>query len=102
MINDGHPRLIKNSKQLRCSRCTGIHDYITRLSDECACDTPVAFSWPVAILNARMHANGEEDVVRIPTKLAQLVVMDNSARRLPREGSQPMRLAQFEVIVRAA
>jgi hypothetical protein len=41
-------------------------------------------------------------VVNIPHELTTLVVMDESARRLPRSGSHPTRLAQFEVIVRSA
>jgi hypothetical protein len=95
-------RLIRNSKKLVCARCTGIHDYITRLSEDCPCDTPVAFDVPIAKLNARLHANGDEDVVTIPHELTKLVVLDDSARRLPRTGSQTLRLAQFETIVRHA
>ena len=95
-------RLIRNSKQLRCQRCTGIHDYITRLSNDCPCDTPVAFDITIAKLNARLHASGDEDVVHIPHELTKLVVLDDSARRLPRTGSRPLRLAQFESIVRHA
>jgi len=95
-------RLIVNSKKLICSRCTGVHDYITRLSEDCPCDTPVAFSERVAKLNARIRANGDKDVVTIPHDLTTLVVMDESARQLPRTGSQPGKLAQFEMIVRHA
>lgn len=99
---DGHPRLIKNTKSLRCSRCGGIHEYITRLSEDCPCDVPVGFSLEVATEYAKLHAGGERDVVRVPHQLAQLVVLDDSARRLPRSGTGPMRLAQFEMIVRSA
>jgi hypothetical protein len=95
-------RLIRNSKKLRCGRCTGIHDYITRLSDDCPCDTPVAFDIQVAKLNARLHASGDVDVVHVPPELTKLVVLDDSARRLPRTGSRSLRLAQFETIVRHA
>jgi hypothetical protein len=95
-------RLIRNSKKLRCGHCTGIHDFITRLSPDCPCDTPVAFSVEVAKLNARLHAGGDVDVVQIPHELTKLVVLDDSARRLPRTGSRPLRLAQFEMIVRHA
>jgi hypothetical protein len=95
-------RLIVNSKKLVCARCTGIHDYITKLSEDCPCDTPVAFSERVAKLNARLHANGDKDVVAIPHELTTLVVMDESARKLPRTGSSPGRLAQFELVVRHA
>lgn len=95
-------RLIVNSKRLVCQRCTGIHDYITRLSEDCPCDTPVAFDTPIAKLNARLHAGGDKDVVVIPHELTKLVVLDESARRLPRTGSKPSRLAQYETIVRHA
>jgi hypothetical protein len=95
-------KLIRNSKNLPCGRCGGIHDFITRLSDDAPCDTPVAFSEEIAKLNARLHANGDRDVVNVPHELTKLVVMDDSARSLPRTGSQPLRLAQFELIVRSA
>ena len=95
-------KLIVNSKKLVCLRCTGVHDYITRLSEDCPCDTPVAFSEPIAKLNARLHASGDKDVVTVPHELTQLVVLDDSARQLPRRGSQTIRLGQFETIVRHA
>lgn len=95
-------RLVVNSKKLVCARCTGIHDYLTRLSEDCPCDTPVAFDTPIAKLNARLHAGGDRDVVAIPHELTKLVVLDESARRLPRTGSHPTRLAQYETIVRHA
>lgn len=95
-------KLIRNSKNLVCARCTGIHDYITRLSPDAPCDTPVAFSEEIAKLNARLHAGGDRDVVNVPHELTRLVVMDQSARSLPRTGSQTLRLAQFETIVRSA
>lgn len=95
-------KLIKNTKNLTCVRCHGVHDYMTRLSDDAPCDTPVAFSEEVAKLNARLHAGGDRDVVNIPHDLTTLVVMDESARQLPRTGSTTLRLAQFETIVRSA
>jgi hypothetical protein len=42
------------------------------------------------------------DVVHVPPELTKLVVLDDSARRLPRTGSRSLRLAQFETIVRHA
>jgi hypothetical protein len=95
-------RLVRNSLQLTCQHCTGIHDHLTRLSDDCPCDTPVAFSVEVAKLNARLHAGGDVDVVHIPHELTKLVVMDESARRLPRTGSHATRLAQYVTTVRSA
>ena len=85
-----------------CSRCSGIHEFITRLSKDAPCDVPIAFDIRIAKLNARLHAGGDKDVVTIPHELTQLVVLDDSARRLPRTGSQTTRLAQFETIVRHA
>jgi hypothetical protein len=95
-------KLVRNTKKLRCQRCTGIHDYLTRLSEDCPCDTPVAFSQEIAILNANLHANGKRDVVSIPHELTKLVVLDESARQLPRTGSRPSRLAQIEIVVHHA
>lgn len=90
---DGHPRIVKNSKGRRCERCTGIHDYITRLSDDTFCDAPVAFSYDKALKIANLLAHGPQDVVRIPDDT--LVIMDDSARRLPRSGTGTVKLAQF-------
>lgn len=95
-------RLIKNSKGLPCARCNGVHEFITRLSDDASCETPVAFSSVVARRHANLHAGGSEDVVRVPAKLAQLVVLDDSARQLPRTGSGSLRLAQFTLVTTSA
>lgn len=89
---DNHPRIVKNSKKLRCKRCTGIHDYITRLSDDTFCDAPVAFSPEHALKIANLIASGPQDVVRIPDDT--VVVMDSSARRLP-HGDRTVPLAQY-------
>jgi hypothetical protein len=97
---DNHPRLVRNSKEVRCQRCTGIHDYLTRLSDDTSCDAPVAFSPEKALKMATLLANGAEDVVRVPDDT--VVVMDDSARRLPRSGSGTIRLAQFVSTTRSA
>lgn len=97
---DNHPRLVKNSKGRRCTRCGGIHDYLTRISDDAPCDAPVAFGYERALKMARMVANGMRDVVRIPDDT--VVVMDESARRLPRSGTGTIRLAQFTNVERSA
>jgi hypothetical protein len=96
---DTHPRIVKNSKNVRCKRCTGIHDYITRLSDDTFCDAPVAFSYEQALKIANLIASGPKDVVRIPDDT--LVVMDSSARRLP-HGAKTVPLAQFTTSERLA
>jgi len=97
---DRQPRIIKNTKKRKCQRCTGIHDYITRLSEDATCDVPVAFSKDRAVKTANLLAGGERDVVRIPDGM--IVVMDDSARVLPRTGSGTVRLAQFTVTERLA
>jgi hypothetical protein len=84
---------VRNSKNVRCQRCTGIHEYLTRLSDDTFCDAPLAFSYERAVEMANLHANGAQDVVRVPDDT--LVIMDDSARRLPRSGTGTVRLAQF-------
>lgn len=89
---DRQPKLVKNSKNRRCERCTGIHTYITKLSDDTFCDAPVAFSPEKALKIANLLASGAKDVVRIPDDT--LVVMDDSARRLP-HGDRTVPLAQY-------
>jgi len=90
---DRHPRIIKNSKNRRCERCSGIHEHITRLSDDTFCDVPVAFSLSKAMKISNLLAGGMKDIVRIPDDT--LVVMDDSARMLPRAGTGTVQLAQF-------
>ena len=97
---DQHPRLVRNSKGVRCQRCTGIHEYLTRLSDDTSCDTPVAFSADRALKMATLLANGAEDVVRVPDDT--IVIMDDSARRLPRSGTGTVQIAQFTTVERYA
>jgi hypothetical protein len=89
---DSHPRLVRNSKKRRCQRCTGIHEFITRLSDDTFCDAPLAFSHDRAVQVSNLLASGPQDVVRIPDDT--IVVMDDSARRLP-HGDRTVPLAQF-------
>lgn len=97
---DNHPRLVRNSKNRRCQRCSGVHTYLTRLSDDTSCDSPVAFAPDKALKMAALLANGTEDVVRVPDDT--VVVMDDSARRLPRSGTGTVRLAQFVSTARSA
>lgn len=96
---DNHSRLIKNSKSLPCQRCKGVHEFITRLSDDEICDTPVAFSLEKALRLANLKADGEESVIRVPKRM--VVILDDSARKLPHnDGHVP--LAQFTVTERFA
>ena len=96
---DGHPRLVKNSKGVACKNCGAAHDYITRVSEDTDCGAPVAFSEERAIKMARLVAGGTRDVVRIPDDT--IVVMDESARRLPRSGTGTVRLRQFTSVERS-
>ena len=96
---DNHPRLVKNSKGVRCKGCGGTHDYITRISEDTDCGAPVAFSYERAQKMARLVADGLRDVVRIPDDT--IVVMDESARRLPRSGTGTIRLRQFTSVERS-
>ena len=97
---DQHPRLVKNSKNVRCQHCTGVHDFLTRTTHDAPCDAPLAYSYERALQMANLLANGAQDVVRIPDDT--LVVMDDSARRLPRAGSGSARLGQFTNVQRSA
>jgi hypothetical protein len=97
---DHLPKLVKNSQRRKCQRCSQVHEYISRFSEDADCGTPVAFSLERAIQIANMSAGGRKDVVRIPDDT--LVVMDVSARKLPREGSGTARLAQFSITERLA
>jgi hypothetical protein len=96
---DNHPRLVKNSKNRRCQRCTGIHEFLTRLSDDTSCDAPLAFSFERAQKMARLMANGDRDIVRVPDDT--IIVMDDSARKLPRAGTGTVQLAQFTTAERS-
>lgn len=84
---------MRNTKKLRCKACTGIHDYITRLSDDTTCDTPVGFSYDKALKIAKLKAGGEADVVRVPDDT--VIVLDDSARTLPHRNHNTLQLAQF-------
>ena len=96
---DSHPRLIKNSKNRPCPRCGSVHDYLTRPSEDTDCGAPIAFSYEVAVKKARLSANGMRDVVRIPDDT--VVMMDESARRLPRNGTGTVKLRQFTSVERS-
>lgn len=96
---DNHPRLVRNSKNVKCKGCGGIHNFLTRESDDAACGTPVAFSYERALKMANLRASGERDVLRIPDN--EVVIMDDSARKLPRAGTGTVQLAQFSRVERS-
>ena len=93
---DNHPRVVKNSKAVTCQRCGGVHEFLTRLSDDAYCDVPVAFSQEKALRMANLIARGPQDVVPIPVNIAETVVLDDSARKLPK--GEEVQLAQFSLI----
>lgn len=95
---DNRPRLIINSKSLVCKRCTGEHEFLTRLSDDVRCDVPVAYSLSKARKIARLMAGGDKDIVTIP-EADMLVVLDDSARRLPHNNGE-VPLAQAGLLER--
>jgi hypothetical protein len=86
-------KVVKNLVSKTCSNCGGIHDYITRVPEvgRKDCTTPVAFSREKALKMARLLGCGEEAVVDAPHDT--VVVMDDSARKLPRH--EPVILAQL-------
>jgi hypothetical protein len=97
---DTHPRIVRNSKRLACKNCGAIHDYITRDSDDAACGTPVAFGYERAVKMANLLASGTPDIERITSET--IVVMDDTARKLPRNETGHVRLAQFSRVERSA
>ena len=97
---DTHPRIVKNSKRLACKNCGGVHDYISRDAPDAPCGTPIAFSYERAVKMANLLAHGERDVERIPDDT--IVVMDDTARQLPRSGTGTVKLAQFSRVERSA
>jgi hypothetical protein len=76
--------IIRNSKRTTCSNCGGVHEHITRPTQNRPCFTPVAYEEDVAKKTARMLAHGEQDIERIPTGTD--VVLAEGARQLPVRG----------------
>lgn len=100
----GNVFLVKNSQQLACRRCTGIHEFITRLSEDARCEVPVAFSAQEAARVATKAGGTMADVVTMPDDGSGqpiTVVLDDSARKLPHYKG-PAMLAQFTVLERMA
>jgi hypothetical protein len=89
--NDAY--VVRNTRLLKCQRCTGVHEFLSLLSDDAPCDTPGAFSHEVANNMSKLHARGSEDVERAPDRL---VVLHPSARKLPVR-KEP-ELAQFSLV----
>lgn len=88
--------VVRNTNSLKCQRCEGVHEFLTLLSDDAACDAPAGFSREVAESMARLKARGTDDVERAPDDT--ILVMHPSARRLPVRGEP--QLAQFSLMER--
>jgi hypothetical protein len=89
---DTKPKLIKNAGSLRCKTCGGIHEYISMSSKDAPCGTPAGFSLTYAESWVRdMNGYSKDDIVPVPDDM--VIVLDRSARRLPR-GGEP-RLAHY-------
>lgn len=80
---------MKNSKRRQCPDCEGEHEYLTR---ECK---PVGYSLEVAIRLANMMQGGKKDVIRVPAKDTMLIVLDDSARKLPHNDSDVSPLRHY-------
>jgi ribosomal protein L37E len=74
--------VVRNSKHERCRHCGQPHEFISRLSKDSPCGTPVAFSRQMA---DKLAAH-PEDVQEVPNDT--LVVLDPSARKLPQNSAQ--------------
>lgn len=93
MANRVH--VVRNTKGKECSNCTGVHEFLTMLTKDAPCDTPAGFSKEVARNMAKLYSkNGHADVEK--AKDDMLVVLHDSARKLPRGGQA--QLAQFTLI----
>lgn len=87
--------IVRNTNGKACSNCTGVHEFLTMLTNDAPCDTPAGFSQEVARNMAKLHCkNGHADVEQ--AKDDMLVVLHDSARKLPRGGQA--QLAQFTLI----
>lgn len=82
--------VIKN-RGLTCKGCGSIHDFITGQSDR-GCMTPLAFSRERAEKIAAEYGLPLENVVQ-PSD-GEIVMLDQSARKLPRPTESHVRLAQ--------
>lgn len=89
--------LIENRVLLPCGNCGAIHDHISRPSDDAPCGTPVAFSYDEAYRVAQEIGQPVEAVIPMPAKnddIADMVViLDDSARRLPQNSGDTHVLA---------
>lgn len=94
-MTDVKIKVVKNTVNAPCNNCGGIHDYITRLPQvgdvRKDCSLPVAFSIDKATRMARLLGMGDEAVIDAPHD--SIVVMDDSARKLPH--GEPVMLAQL-------
>ena len=92
---DQDTKIIKNSLSSRCMRCTGIHDYITKLSNDAPCDTPLGFSDDYAKLVVARYKMDDEDIISAPDDT--VVILHESARKLQPQSQGTTQLAQFDL-----
>jgi hypothetical protein len=89
--------LIENKALQSCSNCGAIHDYISRPSDDAPCGTAVAFSFDEAHRVAKEIGQPREAVMAMPVKnddiADMIVILDDSARRLPQNSGDTHVLA---------
>lgn len=82
--------VIKN-RGIPCKGCKAIHPYITGQSDK-GCTVPMGFSQEVAQSVAKTLGLPEDNVVLAPD--TELVMLHESARKLPRPTDTHINLAQ--------
>ena len=92
---DQDTKIIKNSLSAKCLRCTGIHDYITKLSNDAPCDTPLGFSNEYAAVVVDKYFMDKEDIISVPDDT--IIVLHESARKLQPQGAATTQLAQFDL-----
>lgn len=98
-MTDSRNHLVKNLSNEPCRNCTGIHEYISRGSDHAPCGTPVAWSLERANDIAKSQKlDLEEAVVVVPDDT--LVVLDDSARKLRKQGDGIVPLDQSYATMR--
>lgn len=84
-------RIVVNSKQVKCSNCGWVHEYITRPQADAPCDRPAAYPADIALRVANMMAGGAKDVKPIPTDT--LVTIERDMRKLPQYEEPNLRRA---------
>lgn len=89
--------LVKNIANTPCATCGTIHEFISRGSKHAQCGTPVAFDWDHAHHAAVASGNPPEAVESMRSRDDDvgdtLVILDDSARKLPQRAGNIQVLA---------